>query len=55
MSRLAKFGFPLVLCLVTVTLLTCGKDSPDRAIPAQGDCFIRTNRTNFSTQRNDRS
>ena len=28
MSRIAKFGFPLVVCLVTVTLLTCGKDSP---------------------------
>ena len=30
MSRIAKLGFPLALCLVTATLFTCGKDSPTR-------------------------
>ena len=28
MYRTAKLGFPLLLCLVAVTLFTCGKDSP---------------------------
>ena len=28
MSRIAKLGFPLALCLVTISLFTCGKDSP---------------------------
>ena len=31
MSRIAKLGFPLALCLVTVALFTCGKDSPTRS------------------------
>ena len=28
MYRTAKVGFPVILCLVAVTLFTCGKDSP---------------------------
>ncbi len=28
MSRIAIIGLPMALCLVTVTLFTCGKDSP---------------------------
>ena len=28
MSLIAKLGFPPVLCLVTIILFTCGKDSP---------------------------
>ena len=28
MSLIAKLGFPLVICLVTIILFTCGKDSP---------------------------
>ena len=30
MSRIVKLGFPLALCLVTMSLFTCGKDSPTR-------------------------
>ncbi len=30
MSRIAKLGFPLAVCVVTATLFTCGKDSPTR-------------------------
>ena len=30
MSRITKFGLPMALCLVTVTLFTCGKDSPTK-------------------------
>ena len=28
MYRTAKVGFPIILCMVAVTLFTCGKDSP---------------------------